>query len=61
MRYEQLTPVEAMIEYCEWLIAQQTETSVGKFFKIIEEGNHQTLIDKGGKYYQLYTGTFEME
>lgn len=29
--------------------------------EIIEEGNHQTLIDKGGKYYQLYTGTFEME
>ncbi len=28
--------------------------------EIIEEGNHQTLIDKGGKYYQLYTGTFEM-
>ena len=29
--------------------------------EIIEEGDHQTLIDKGGKYYQLYTGTFEME
>ena len=29
--------------------------------EIIEEGNHQSLIDKGGKYYQLYTGTFEME
>lgn len=29
--------------------------------EIIEEGNHQTLIDQGGKYYQLYTGTFEME
>lgn len=28
--------------------------------EIIEEGNHQQLIDKGGKYYQLYTGTFEM-
>ncbi|MDD6145568.1 MAG: ABC transporter ATP-binding protein [Oscillospiraceae bacterium] len=28
--------------------------------EIIEEGDHQTLIDKGGKYYQLYTGTFEM-
>lgn len=28
--------------------------------EIIEEGNHQTLIDRGGKYYQLYTGTFEM-
>ena len=29
--------------------------------KIIEEGNHQKLIDEGGKYYQLYTGSFEME
>lgn len=29
--------------------------------EIIEEGNHQALIDKGGKYYQLYTGTFEMD
>ncbi len=29
--------------------------------EIIEEGNHQSLIDKGGKYYQLYTGAFEMQ
>ncbi len=29
--------------------------------EIIEEGNHDELIAKGGKYYQLYTGTFEME
>ncbi len=29
--------------------------------EIIEEGNHDSLISKGGKYYQLYTGTFEME
>ena len=29
--------------------------------EIIEEGNHQQLIDKNGKYYQLYTGSFEME
>ncbi len=28
--------------------------------EIIEEGNHDELISKGGKYYQLYTGTFEM-
>ena len=41
MRYEQLTPQEAMIEYCEWLISQQVETSVGKFFRIIEEGNEK--------------------
>ena len=29
--------------------------------EIIEEGNHDELIEKGGKYYQLYTGTFEMK
>lgn len=29
--------------------------------EIIEEGNHQQLIDKGGKYYQLYTGKVEMD
>ncbi len=29
--------------------------------EIIEEGDHQSLIDQGGKYYQLYTGTFEMK
>ncbi len=29
--------------------------------EIIEEGDHQSLIDLGGKYYQLYTGTFEMK
>ncbi len=29
--------------------------------EIIEEGDHQQLIDAGGKYYQLYTGSFEMK
>lgn len=29
--------------------------------EIIEEGNHDELIAKGGKYYQLYTGNIEME
>ncbi len=28
---------------------------------IIERGSHQELIDKRGKYYQLYTGAFELE
>ena len=29
--------------------------------EIIEEGNHKELIDLAGKYYQLYTGAFELE
>ena len=28
--------------------------------KIIEEGNHDELIAQRGKYYQLYTGMFEL-
>ena len=28
---------------------------------VIEEGNHQQLIELAGKYYQLYTGVFELE
>ena len=29
--------------------------------KIIERGNHEDLIAQKGKYYQLYTGAFELE
>lgn len=29
--------------------------------RIIEQGNHETLIAKKGVYYQLYTGAFELE
>ncbi len=29
--------------------------------KIIEQGSHKELIEKKGKYYQLYTGAFELE
>ena len=29
--------------------------------KIIERGSHEELIEKKGKYYQLYTGAFELE
>ena len=29
--------------------------------KIIERGSHKELIEKGGQYYQLYTGAFELE
>ena len=28
---------------------------------IIERGNHAQLIAERGKYYQLYTGAFELE
>ena len=28
---------------------------------IIERGNHEQLIEQKGKYYQLYTGAFELE
>ena len=28
---------------------------------IIERGNHEKLIEEQGKYYQLYTGAFELE
>lgn len=29
--------------------------------RIIEQGNHETLIAKKGVYYQLCTGAFELE
>ena len=29
--------------------------------RIIERGNHEDLIEKKGKYYSLYTGSFELE
>jgi ATP-binding cassette subfamily B protein len=29
--------------------------------RIIERGNHDKLIAEKGKYYQLYTGMFELE
>ena len=29
--------------------------------EIIERGSHEQLIEKKGKYYQLYTGAFELE
>lgn len=29
--------------------------------KIIERGDHESLIEQKGKYYQLYTGAFELE
>lgn len=32
-----------------------------EYGNIIERGSHKELIAKGGKYYQLYTGAFELE
>ena len=29
--------------------------------RIIERGNHAELISQKGRYYQLYTGAFELE
>lgn len=29
--------------------------------RVIERGNHEKLIEEKGKYYQLYTGAFELE
>ena len=29
--------------------------------RIIERGSHESLIAKAGKYYQFYTGAFELE
>jgi ATP-binding cassette subfamily B multidrug efflux pump len=28
--------------------------------EIIERGNHETLLEERGKYYQFYTGMFEL-
>ena len=29
--------------------------------KIIERGEHEQLLEQKGKYYELYTGAFELE
>ena len=29
--------------------------------EIIERGDHESLLEQKGRYYQLYTGQFELE
>jgi ATP-binding cassette subfamily B protein len=29
--------------------------------QIIEQGNHESLLEQKGKYYQLYNGMFELD
>jgi ABC-type multidrug transport system fused ATPase/permease subunit len=43
-------------------LPQGYETMIGgDDGRIIERGDHESLIDQQGKYYQLYTGAFELE
>jgi hypothetical protein len=39
MRYEQLTPAEALGTYCDWLLEQQFEDESGRFFRIANAEN----------------------
>ena len=39
----------------------QTLSWCSQLGHIIERGNHEQLIAEHGKYYQLYTGAFELE
>ncbi len=46
MKYEQLSPTEALQAYCDWLLTQQVEDETGTFFNI-QNG-------KGGKSREWY-------
>ena len=41
-------------------VRNSNDIIVLEYGKIIEEGNHDELLDLRGKYYQLYTGAFEL-
>ncbi len=42
-------------------VRNSDEIMVLEHGEIIERGNHDELIKQGGKYYQLYTGQFELD
>ena len=40
---------------------QQRLQAIDDEIEIIERGDHESLLKDEGKYYQLYTGQFELE
>ena len=52
---------EYIIKNKEYIKAKASEEGYnglpgGVLYKIIEQGNHEELLEKKGRYYQLYTG-----
>lgn len=43
------------------LFMTETMISLLEDGRITERGTHEQLIEERGKYYQLYTGAFELE
>ena len=46
-------------DYLEYL--EVNNLSYDENGNIVEKGNHTELLNKGGRYYQLYNGMFELE
>lgn len=40
IKYDQLTPAQALDTYCEWLLQQQFEDESGRFFRIFDATNN---------------------